>query len=642
MAAKQTQKPKSIRQAVKGLQRRENAVIADAEISDDDKRVVTLSLASEAPYLRWFGFEILDCAPESVDLSRFPSGIPLLRNHEANQHIGTIDEITVDADKVVRAKVRFSTVGAAADAYTMVKERILRCVSVGYEINDIAMESESDDVATYRVSNWTILEVSLVAIPADPNVGVGRSASDMSAAQVKKLMSLLQAKRAKEDEETADEEETNEETTAASDEDTSTETESEPESTEADEEDEEDKERSTAAATEEKRVADITAAGRATKENELAREFIAAKRSVDEFKKAVLHKQKAPAVHIKKEDKMTNQEQFAQVLRHVCEGKGPANGVVADLMAETQEKFPELHARSVGVSKGGVLLPGRFLQRDYGLTGPSGTGVGSVQGAVINQQTGPVIEHNFNADILGNLGVQRFKISNGAILSLPRDMVAEMTFGHGERTVAPEHNDTLEYVKFEPHRFTVQSKFTTMSLLMSGLDLIPHVQRKMAIAYDLGVQKYYFGDGFGNPDAPVGLSGLGINSATSAYAAARNTLIDAISDVTVQNAPVAKLAMNSKTIWELAKIPVGQNGQFLAEPFMGSFVVLGLHAEISNSIPDGEIWLGDFTESAVVEYNAMAIYADQDYASGKRMLILEGFLDVGAMKEELLTLVKLT
>jgi hypothetical protein len=46
--------------------------------------------------------------------------------------------------------------------------------SVGYIIHDLVLEKQEEDVATYRVTDWEPLEGSLVAVPADPTVGVGR------------------------------------------------------------------------------------------------------------------------------------------------------------------------------------------------------------------------------------------------------------------------------------------------------------------------------------------------------------------------------------------------------------------------------------------------------------------------------------
>ena len=51
-------------------------------------------------------------------------------------------------------------------------------VSVGYEIRELELVKQEGDVKTYRVTDWRPLEVSLVSIPADMTVGIGRAAED--------------------------------------------------------------------------------------------------------------------------------------------------------------------------------------------------------------------------------------------------------------------------------------------------------------------------------------------------------------------------------------------------------------------------------------------------------------------------------
>lgn len=60
-----------------------------------------------------------------------------------------------------------------------VRDGILRNVSVAYRINERKLQEEHKDKPDlYRVVSWTPMEISLVDIPADPTVGVGRSAED--------------------------------------------------------------------------------------------------------------------------------------------------------------------------------------------------------------------------------------------------------------------------------------------------------------------------------------------------------------------------------------------------------------------------------------------------------------------------------
>jgi hypothetical protein len=56
----------------------EHAPDAGADQSD---LVLSMSFASDTPYERWWGIEILDCQPESVRLDRLNDGAAVLYNH---------------------------------------------------------------------------------------------------------------------------------------------------------------------------------------------------------------------------------------------------------------------------------------------------------------------------------------------------------------------------------------------------------------------------------------------------------------------------------------------------------------------------------------------------------------------------------
>jgi len=116
--------------------------------------------------------EILVHTPEAVDLSRLKNGAALLFNHDFNQHIGVVEDAKIDPDYVGRALVRFSSVGLGDEKYQQVQEGILRKVSVGYEINDYQIDGDN-----LYVTKWSPYEISMVSVPADDLVGVGRAKS---------------------------------------------------------------------------------------------------------------------------------------------------------------------------------------------------------------------------------------------------------------------------------------------------------------------------------------------------------------------------------------------------------------------------------------------------------------------------------
>jgi HK97 family phage major capsid protein len=140
-----------------------------------EERTVELAFASDEPYERWWGVEILDCTAGAVNLQRLNGRHPLLLDHDSRKQIGVVERAWVDADRKARALVRFSRGALGEEIFQDVQDGIRELVSVGYTIDDMVLESKTDDTATYRVTRWTPYEVSIVSIPADPTVGVGRS-----------------------------------------------------------------------------------------------------------------------------------------------------------------------------------------------------------------------------------------------------------------------------------------------------------------------------------------------------------------------------------------------------------------------------------------------------------------------------------
>ena len=141
-----------------------------------EARTVEIAWASEVPYERWWGVEILDCGADSIRLARMQNKASLLFNHNWDRLIGVVEQVSIGADKVCRAVVRFGK-GADADQHFQdVVDGILTKVSVGYMIHKMVLEESGDDVdSVYRITDWEPFEVSMVTVPADDSVGLGRN-----------------------------------------------------------------------------------------------------------------------------------------------------------------------------------------------------------------------------------------------------------------------------------------------------------------------------------------------------------------------------------------------------------------------------------------------------------------------------------
>lgn len=212
--------------------------IEDTQGKDEESGdwVGRVAFASEEPYARWWGIEVLDCTEKSVRLSRLNDGAPILYNHNWDELRGVHLPGTVkcEADKVLRGDVRLtSATEAGRETIALVKSNVLSKTSVGYMIHKVieqstnkegkaiertldgrafqgllkrtaeqtgggdvaafrraldeefgAFERAVDEDTVYRVVDWEPLENSLVTVPADNTVGVGRAAERQAAAAV--------------------------------------------------------------------------------------------------------------------------------------------------------------------------------------------------------------------------------------------------------------------------------------------------------------------------------------------------------------------------------------------------------------------------------------------------------------------------
>lgn len=142
---------------------------------DRENRTVELAFASEEPVERWYGREILDMAPTSADLTRLNSGGALLMDHNFRDQVGVITRAWIGEDKKARATVKFSRSARGEEIFQDIIDGIRSLVSVGYVVRKMVLQSVDGDVETHRVTDWAAHEVSIVSVPADPSVGVGRS-----------------------------------------------------------------------------------------------------------------------------------------------------------------------------------------------------------------------------------------------------------------------------------------------------------------------------------------------------------------------------------------------------------------------------------------------------------------------------------
>ena len=133
-------------------------------------RTFEFPFSSEYPVKRYFGNEVLSHEDGAADLSRLNDGGAVLFNHNMDKPIGVVESAYIGEDKRGYAKIRFSRSKFASEILDDVKDGILRGISFGYSINE--MDETADGMLA---RSWSVHELSVVTVPADPTIGFGRS-----------------------------------------------------------------------------------------------------------------------------------------------------------------------------------------------------------------------------------------------------------------------------------------------------------------------------------------------------------------------------------------------------------------------------------------------------------------------------------
>jgi HK97 family phage prohead protease len=149
-------------------------------VEGEDKRRFILSFSSEEPYERYFGMEILDHGTGAVDLKRLKEVGVLLFNHDSYEVLGKVLKAWIEDNRGL-AEVEFDDDSAAEVIYQKVKSGTLKTTSVRYRVHnwETVMPGKKSTDGRFTgpceiARKWTPYEISIVSVPADATVGVGR------------------------------------------------------------------------------------------------------------------------------------------------------------------------------------------------------------------------------------------------------------------------------------------------------------------------------------------------------------------------------------------------------------------------------------------------------------------------------------
>ena len=184
MMGLRTMNEKENRKPVNGSEARRD--LTDAMLTrmdgEGNERRFTLSFSSEEPYERWWGIEILDHSEGAIDLTRLNEIGCVLFNHDRDKVVGKVLRAWLE-DKRGMAEIEFDTDAESDIIYEKVRTGTLKGVSVGYRIDSLEEVQAGKTTADGRFTGpaeiarkWWPFEISIVSVPADGTVGVGREA----------------------------------------------------------------------------------------------------------------------------------------------------------------------------------------------------------------------------------------------------------------------------------------------------------------------------------------------------------------------------------------------------------------------------------------------------------------------------------
>lgn len=147
---------------------------------EGNERKYRLSFSSEEPYERWFGPEILSHADGAADLARLNDMGVVLFNHDTDKVLGRVLRAWIEDGRGC-AEVAFDEDDFSEMIRQKVENGTLKGVSVRYSVGrweEVKAGSTSSDgrhkgPCSIAVE-WKPVEISIVSVPADATVGVGR------------------------------------------------------------------------------------------------------------------------------------------------------------------------------------------------------------------------------------------------------------------------------------------------------------------------------------------------------------------------------------------------------------------------------------------------------------------------------------
>lgn len=585
---------------------------APGDAAEDDRRV-TLSFSSEDPVLRSFGWEVLGHGEGEADLSRLASGrAALLVDHTQNvdAQVGVVERAWIEGGKG-RAVVRFGKHARANEILARVRDGEISGVSVGYQITRFVKTGERDGEPILR-AHWAPYEVTLCPVPADPTVGVGRSAEAHSEITLT-LDPETEGETMPKDTNTPD---TTSETRAAP---------------------------TTPAAPKSDPKADLRAErARAKDIRQLGRKFgmeddkvdaaIENGDTVDQFQRAILdtigsdqaEATRSKDAHVGLSDKETRQFSLMKAVRFLAD---PTNTRARE-DAAFEIEVSEAAQAHLGRDAKGILVPADILaSQSFGRA--QNVGTASAGGALVEQVhlDGSFIGLLRKRAALTRLGVRTLTGLRGNI-GIPKHTGGSTAYWVGEGGSPTESESTFGTVNLTPHTLALATPITRRAMIQTTPDIEMLVRDDLIRTAALEIDRVGI-NGDADTDAPDGILDFGVTDVDFAAPGAPTwaEVVEMESVIAADDADVEgmRYLFNANMRGHLKSTPkVAGTAEFL----MRGMDVNGYGSVTSNNAPAGGMMFGNWSDVILAMWSGLDLTVDTAALASSGGVVVRAFQDV--------------
>jgi HK97 family phage major capsid protein/HK97 family phage prohead protease len=607
---------------------------------DVEARTVELAFSSEAPVSRWFGEEVLVHDAGAMRTERLEGGLPVLVNHDWDDQVGITVSFEVGSDRVGRAVARFGRSARADEIFQDIVDGIRRSVSFGYIVHKVEIENRDGMPDLVRVTDYEPFEISIVAVPADTSVGVGRDAQTDSPGAATGASAPQQQTRSLEMKTIITRDADGNLVRAKVDENGNIvevvemlERAGEGEQTAA--------RRAGEAADERVRV--ITEMGTQYNARDLAQQALLDRISPEQFQGRLLdHLSRggggqalndADNADIGMTEGEARQFSFVRALRALS---NPTDRRAQEAAAFEFEASAAA-AQRMGREPEGLLVPADVLRRAIN-TDTSGTAAGDTGGFSVATD---LMAQSF-IDMLRNRAIllQLATPMGGLVgnVAIPRQDSGSAGYWIGEDDAVPEDGFELGQIGANPKTVAARTKLTRRLIMQSSLDVELLTRRDLATALALTIDKAGL-YGTGSNNQPTGIKNVnGVNAidfGTDGAGAGTGQLptyaevIEMESKIAADNADVNSMAyvMGAKMRGHFKSTEkfAGSSGQTIWET---GNQVNGYNTGVTNQVADGDLFFGNFADLIVAMWGGLELQVDPYSESSQARTVVRAMQDV--------------